>query len=363
MVIAMLLSTGAFVPSAAAQQPSDSPNPTLQAGATGDFPQGSPAYGPVSGDLPHDPNDELVVSSYADLTIANFVAEVTFLNPFEPGVNSWSHGIFFRDLGDTQYRLIFDSAGNWELSFVEGNEFTTVHSGSLSNVQDAKSERNTIRLAADGASGLFSFNGEIIAALDLSALLDRGDIAVGTGLYFDTEVRDAITEYADFTVWSIGILPTLTPTMTPVAATFRAVMGSNRGEIAVGGGETWNFEGVEGERLSIRVFAERPAGREATTEERLEQNLFDSYLIIRDPNGNIIAENDDNEEVDPTDDAITNSFISITLPRSGLFQVEVRSYADESGGAYTLEIARVRQLVPQGGATATPAAPGSEGRG
>lgn len=357
----MLLMLGAGT--AAAQNTPPDPNPTLQAGATGDFPQGSPIYGPVSGELEHDPEDGLVTTSYADTAIANFVVEVTFVNPYDGTDNGWSHGLFFRDQGDGQLRLVFDNLGNWELSGVQGDEFTTIQSGLLTNVETGKSQRNTLRLAADGGAGLFSFNGEIIAALDLSSNTAQGEVAVGTGLYFDTEVLGAQTEYEDFTVWSIGILPTLTPTMTPVAATFRAIVGSNRGEIEVGGGETWSFEGVEGERLSIRVIAERPAGRETTTEERIEQNLFDTYLIVRDPTGEIIAENDDNEELSPEDEAITNSFISITLPRSGLYQIEVRSYDDESGGAYTLDIARVRTFAPQGGATPTPAEGRGEGRG
>jgi hypothetical protein len=359
----MLLWSAFMAAPIAAQDPTPRPDPTLQAGATGDFPQGSPAYGPLRGDLIHEPEDTLVVSTYSDLAIANFVVEVTFINPYDGANDGWSHGIFFRDQGDSQFRLIFDSLGNWELSYVDGEEFTTVQSGVLTNVETQKSGRNLLRLAANGAGGLFSLNGEIIAALDLSQLTLSGDVAVGTGLYFETEVRGAVTEYEDFTIWSIGILPTLTPTATAAAATFRAIVGSNRGEIAIGGGETWNFEGVEGERLSIRVIAERPAGRETTTEERLEQNLFDTYLIVRDPGGEIIAENDDNEDLSEDDLNITNSLVSLTLPRSGLYQFEVRSYADESGGAYTLEITRLRQLVPQGAATPTPTSAQGEGRG
>jgi hypothetical protein len=109
------------------------------------------------------------------------------------------------------------------------------------------------------------------------------------------------------------------------------------------------------------VVAERPAGRDGTTEERLSQNLLDTYLIVRSPDGEVIAENDDDEDLPDDDINITNSVVSLTLPSNGLYQIEVRSYADESGGAYTLEIQRVRTLTPQRG-TATPT-PASEGRG
>lgn len=364
----LLFSIGAalsLVTGAMAQSQTPTPNPTLQAGASGDFPQGSPIQGPLSGELPHTPDDGLVSSVYLDITVANFVAEVDFINPYDPTPTGWSHGFFFRDHGDGQYRLIFDSQGNWELTLVSDGEFISQQTGILANVFIRKGERNTVRLAADGRSGLFAFNGQIIAALDLSLLLTPGDFGIGTGMYTGTEVRGAATEYENFSIWSIGILPTLTPTATAVPATFRAVVGTNRGEIAIGGGQVWNYEGVEGERLSIRINAERPAGRGTTQAERLEQNLLDTYLIIRAPDGSVIAENDDNEEVPEDDVAITNSFITITLPRSGLYQIEVRSYDDDTGGAYTLQIDRVRQFTPQGGAaaTATPTAGASEGRG
>jgi hypothetical protein len=362
-VVLLLLLVGiALTGSAWAQDNLPTPGPTLQAGASGDFPQGAPAFGPESGELLHEPNDELVNNVYADITIDNFVVEVIFVNPYDPEPTGWSHGIFFRDQGDSQYRLIFDSFGGWELTLVDAGEFTTLQSGTLGLIRNEKSERNTIRLAADGANGLFSFNGEIVAVLDLSALRDAGEIAVGTGMYTGTEVTEAVTGYEDFTIWSIGILPTQTPTATPASATFRAVIGSNGGEIAIGGGEVWNYEGFEGERLSIRVVAERPAGRETTQELRLAEDLLDTYLIVRAPNGEIIAENDDNEDVPVDDVRITNSFINITLPRNGLYEIEVRSYDDETGGAYTLEIARVRQLSPDSNATPTPPA-GARGEG
>jgi hypothetical protein len=357
-ILLVLLSALIAVP-IAAQEPL--PDPTLQAGASGDFPQGSPVFGPADGELVHDPSDDQVVTSYIDFPIANFVAEATFVTPYDDSSVGWSHGFFFRDTADAQLRLIFDSVGNWELTLYTNEEFTTLQSGTISIAETEKGSRNTLRLAADGDSGLFSLNGEIVASLDLSALVGSGDLAIGTGLYTGTELAGAATVYEGFTVWSIGITPTLTPTATPVAALSRAVVGTNRGEIAVGGGETWNYEGAEGERLTIRVVAERPAGRDGTTEERLSQNLLDTYLIVRSPDGEVIAENDDDEDLPDDDINITNSVVSLTLPSNGLYQIEVRSYADESGGAYTLEIQRVRTLTPQRG-TATPT-PASEGRG
>lgn len=359
IVLVLLLCAAVITAPTAAQNPNPLPDPTLRAGATGDFRGDTLVFGPDSGTLAHNADDDQVVTRYADLTLANFVAEVTFLTPYEGEAVGWSHGFFFRDSAEAQLRLIFDNVGTWELTLLVGDEFTTLQTGTTEIVETDVNSPNIVRLAADGDEGLFSLNGEVIAELDLSAAPLPGDIAVGTGMYTDTEVSGAETLYEDFTIWSIGIMPTPVPTLTPVAATFRAIVGSNRGEIAIGGGEIWNYEGTEGERLNISVIADRPAGREGTTEERLEQNLLDTYLIIRDSTGEIIAENDDDEGVPEDDINITNSFVSLTLPRGGLYQIEVRSYADESGGEYTLFIERVRGTTP----TEASPTPTSEGRG
>lgn len=318
-------------------------NPTLSAGVTGDFAV-DPVFGPDSGALIHNAQDTFITTFYSEVTIENFVVEVTFLNPYNVDTVGWSHGVLFRDNEEGQYRVMFDSAGNWELTLVLGSEFRNIQTGVLSNVLDKKSERNTIRLAVDGDSGAFNFNGELIAQLDLSEHSGFGDVAIGTGMYEFTEIDGANTPYEDLTIYPIGELPELTPTPTPVAASDEAIIGTQRGETEVGGGETWAFEGEEGMMVTIRVLADRPAGRQTDNEERLEQRLFDTYLYVYGPDGTLIAENDDNEDLPDEDPEKTNSSVTLTLPETGTYTIEIRSWDDRSGGRYTLEIIEVRQL-------------------
>jgi len=318
-------------------------DPTLSAGVTGDFAL-DPIFGPDSGSLIHNAQDAFITTFNADIAIENFIVEVTFLNPYNVDTVGWSHGILFRDNEQGQYRVIFDSAGNWELTLVLGDEFRDIQTGILSNVLDKKSERNSIRLAVDGDTGAFNFNGELIAQLDLSEHSGLGDVAIGTGMYEFTEIDGANTPFEDLTIYPIGELPELTPTPTPIAASDAAAIGTQRGEIEVGGGETWAFEGEEGMIVTIRVLADRPAGRQADNEERLERNLFDTYLYVYGPDGELIAENDDNEDLPDEDVEKTNSSVTITLPVTGTYTIEVRSWDDRSGGRYTLEIIEVRQL-------------------
>jgi hypothetical protein len=56
-------------------------------------------------------------------------------------------------------------------------------------------------------------------------------------------------------------------------------------------------------------------------------------VTLISPTGEILYAADDIES-----GIITDSYVEITLPTTGMYQIEVRSWNDESGGAYTLEI-------------------------
>lgn len=129
-------------------------------------------------------------------------------------------------------------------------------------------------------------------------------------------------------------LPTQTaipsPTIEPMG---RIHSGHHRGEVPIGNGQIWEYLGEAGEVLSLQVNADIPASTNA--EATRIPNGLDTLIIVRDSNGNVIAENDDIES-----GIITNSFIdNLTLPNDGIYEIEVRSWDDRSGGAYTLIVA------------------------
>jgi CHAT domain-containing protein/Tfp pilus assembly protein PilF len=74
------------------------------------------------------------------------------------------------------------------------------------------------------------------------------------------------------------------------------------------------FEGTAGEVLTIQLSSEE----------------FDAYLVLVDPDGATIAENDDGAEG-------TNSRIVITLPTNGIYTLLATSYAAGRTGQYQLE--------------------------
>lgn len=135
--------------------------------------------------------------------------------------------------------------------------------------------------------------------------------------------------------------PTFTPspiasptaTATPAEAAAEAQVGDNRGEIPLGGGELWTYQGQVGEVLTISVFADEP-GNEFTTSERVDMGLLDTYLYFYGTSGILLAEADD---IDPG--VITDSVIEgFVLAADGAYTIEVRSWNDTNGGAYTLVI-------------------------
>ncbi len=75
-------------------------------------------FGPVSGFLPHKPEDNEITASCTQNGWQNIVAEAVFHNPYDGVVNNWSYGILFRDTGENQqFRIVLDSDGGWLLTY------------------------------------------------------------------------------------------------------------------------------------------------------------------------------------------------------------------------------------------------------
>ncbi len=111
-----------------------------------------------------------------------------------------------------------------------------------------------------------------------------------------------------------------------------ATRGASRGTFAIGSANVWAYDGQAGEVLTIDALADRPADR-ATGEQRTEYNLMDTVLAVYAPDGSLLAANDD------MDRGLTNSRITgLTLPEDGTYRIEVRTWASQSGGDYTLLI-------------------------
>jgi hypothetical protein len=80
-------------------------------------------------------------------------------------------------------------------------------------------------------------------------------------------------------------------------------------------GEYYNvhtFEGTEGQEVVIEMVSE----------------AFDTYLVVFDPEGNRVAENDDGDG--------SNALVRLTLPATGTYTVWATSYGAGEVGSYRL---------------------------
>ncbi|MBE9110530.1 CHAT domain-containing protein [Nodosilinea sp. LEGE 07298] len=121
---------------------------------------------------------------------------------------------------------------------------------------------------------------------------------------------------------SLGYLPApANPLIAPVAAQVATgtVTGElNRNSQVLNDGSYYNaytFEGIAGETVVIEMSS--PA--------------FDTYLMLLDADGNLIAEDDDGG-------GSTHSRIALTLPASGTYQIYANAYDSRANGQYSLSL-------------------------
>ena len=164
-------------------------------------------FGPLSGDLLHDPYDGKMESERAGISTADMFAGATFINPYSAATDSWNYGFIIRDDRDTVsgrfMYLVVTSERKWRLRWRDRStkRTTTIAEGLLPPYFDTlASGRNTLWAATFGERGMFFVNGEWVSTLDLSDIPGPGDVAVVTGVFKDDEVAGAVTKFEDFQV-------------------------------------------------------------------------------------------------------------------------------------------------------------------
>jgi hypothetical protein len=92
--------------------------------------------------------------------------------------------------------------------------------------------------------------------------------------------------------------------------------------------DVWEFDGRSGQDVTVE----------------LRSPAFDTYLELRGPQGNLVAENDDGFGEG------TDSFISARLARDGRYRIVVRGYGEtEATGLYEIALAAATPPAPPGG--------------
>ena len=108
-------------------------------------------------------------------------------------------------------------------------------------------------------------------------------------------------------------------------------------EISIGGGEPTVLTGsIEAGVFDVYAF-QAPAGTTLTVSLTADPGTsFDPYLIVRDTDLEVIADNDDAPFEAGLD--LLDSQVVVVVERADAYYVEVRSFADASAGSYRLTI-------------------------
>jgi hypothetical protein len=136
----------------------------------------------------------------ANVNVADVYVSATFQTPSD-GSLGWDVGLGIRQGADSSgVRLILEADGDWYLAFGLDPVSDAGSAGSL-NVQPGAS--NTIELVAQGATGYLAINGVFAGTLDLSPVLQSGDVLAGTGFFPNSTVTGRLIGFSGFQVWEL----------------------------------------------------------------------------------------------------------------------------------------------------------------
>ena len=189
------------IPTLQAGSPAPTPTPmptrrpTPTPGQTGDF-------GPINGELWHDPSDGFIKVEYADVSIADMMVEATFVNPYSATSNNWDYGFMLRRYDSTgkQLQVVVTNDRAWYFAWREtpSSDNQRLGGGTLNTFNTGAGDRNHLRVVAIKERGWLFVNGEFVSSLDLSDVTGAGDIAVMTGAFEGDEVAGAVTRFENF---------------------------------------------------------------------------------------------------------------------------------------------------------------------
>jgi WD40 repeat protein len=120
-------------------------------------------------------------------------------------------------------------------------------------------------------------------------------------------------------------------------------IGEHRGNLEIGRKNLWHYEGQAGETLTIRVNPDAPADVREWPEELdpilqhiADNNHLPPILTLKPVDGDIITEH--NSGIEPIDSLSNGLLEEIVLPADGVYEIEISTYENLYGGAYTLII-------------------------
>ena len=188
------------IPTLRVGTPAPTPSPTRRPTAT-PTPGQTADFGPISGELRHDPSAGFIKTEYANVSIADTMVEATFINPYSVASNTWDYGfIFRREHTGPATHVVVTSGRRWYLAWRETSDADNqrVGGGTIPTFDASDGGRNHLRVVAIKERGWLFINGEFVSTLDLSSVTGAGDVAVITGAFEGNEVAGAVTRFENF---------------------------------------------------------------------------------------------------------------------------------------------------------------------
>ena len=173
------------------RRPTATPSQTYRAG-----------FGPVSGELQHNPRNDLIEAQYAKVSFADMIVEATFVNPYSGTMSSWDYGFTLRDNNTTGLFINIVVTSNRQWSAKWGGKSPDhryqIGEGTIPTLNTGAGGTNHLRVVAIKERGWFFVNDQFVSTLDLSAVKGSGGVAVTTGNFTRNEVVGAITWFENF---------------------------------------------------------------------------------------------------------------------------------------------------------------------
>jgi serine/threonine protein kinase/uncharacterized membrane protein len=159
---------------------------------------------PADGSMPHEIDGQIEFSELTAEPRRDFLASLTFTNPYAADQADWDYGLAFRDNRQGYYALMVQSNSVWSLYYrATGQEGRKIGDGQLTRFALGAGEQNNVVLITSGPTGLLIVNDELAGVLDLSDNNAAGGISALTGYFADSEVPGSATDYSSVTLlWS-----------------------------------------------------------------------------------------------------------------------------------------------------------------
>ncbi len=179
------------------------PTPTPRAVATQ---TPSLLFGPKSGSIEHDLDDDLIDVYQTDTWLSDGIVEARFFNPYSDQDGLWSSGFLFRHNKVNVFHIVaVRSSGSWyhHLRKDDGESEPFLAGNYSTHISTTSSGSNHIRIIMRGSEGWLFINGAFVDKLDLGGLTEAGSVSAVGSYFRDDGIKGNSTRFEDFTIRSL----------------------------------------------------------------------------------------------------------------------------------------------------------------